>query len=165
MNDPAFLRKRTEAILTEDHMDNAAISSRGMKADRKTFHFLIDAWAFSGEMDSTDQAIALINKMEELATMDMSLIPDVRSYTKVINAIARSNTPQSGEMADEIFEKMVYLWQSGINPTVKPNTFTYTAVVEAHAEQHRVSARSSGGAPATSPGSGAPGGAPGPMTG
>ena len=132
MNDPAFLRKRTEAILTEECM-NSALSSRGMKADRKTFHFLIDAWAFSGEVDSTDQAIALIHKMEDLAATDMSLIPDVRSYTKVINAIARSNSPQSGEMADEIFEKMVYLWQSGINPTVKPNTFTYTAVVEAHA--------------------------------
>lgn len=133
MKDPAFLRKRTEKILTEDHIDNASISSRGMKADRKTFHFLIDAWAFSNEEDATDQAIALIHKMEELANADASLVPDVRSYTKVINAIARSNSPSSGEMADEFLDKMNYLWQSGMNPTVKPNTFTYTAVVEAHA--------------------------------
>lgn len=133
MRDPAFLRKRTETILADEHNDNAAISSRGMKVDRKTFHFLIDAWAFSGEVDAAEQAINLLHKMEDLAVEDPALLPDVRSYTKAINAIARSRSPQSGQMADEIMDKMVHLFQSGMNPTVKPNTFTYTAAVEAHA--------------------------------
>lgn len=136
MQDPAFLRKRSDQILAA--RDNGAMSSRGMKADRKTFHFLLDAWAFSGEVDAAEQAMALLNRMEELAAVDASLLPDVRSYTKVINAISRAAAANSGsahsvDLADQVFDKMNYLYQSGINPTAKPNTFTYTAMVEAHA--------------------------------
>lgn len=155
MADPAFLRKRTERLLSISSMAPAAadepttISSKGMKVDRKTFHFLIDAWAFSGEVDAAEKANALLQKMEELdasqqqqaaaAADDPQAIiatnkiqPDVRSYTKVINAIARAAKPHSGQMAEAILEKMVELHQSGRNLRAKPNTFTYTAVVEAH---------------------------------
>ena len=117
-----------------------------MKVDRKTFHFLIDAWAFSGEMDAADQALALLQKMEELyegqqqqqfdgdqPNTSNCIQPDVRSYTKVINAISRTATPHAGEMAEEIMDKMMNLYESGQNLQAKPNTFTYTAVVEAHA--------------------------------
>ncbi|CAB9519362.1 Pentatricopeptide repeat-containing protein [Seminavis robusta] len=146
MGDPAFLRKRTEKLLALDttttfggdsqsHNRNT-ISSRGMKVNRNTFHFLIDAWAFSGELDATTQAMALLKKMEQLSFTGggmASVIPDVRSYTKVMNAMARSATPRAGEMAHEILDKMNYLYQSGENVAVHPNTFTYTAVVEAYA--------------------------------
>jgi pentatricopeptide repeat protein len=145
MGDPAFLRKRTEKLLrlpTDAALDNNSgndphtiISSRGMKGNRNTFHFLIDAWAFSGEMDAAEQAIALLHKMEELSytIMPSTIQPDVRSYTKVINAISRSASPNAGEMAEDMLDKMNYLYHSGENLAVKPNTFTYTAVVEAHA--------------------------------
>ena len=146
MADTAFLRKRTEKFLALPSIpplaaDEPTISSRGMKVDRKTFHFLIDAWAFSGEEDAAEQASALLHKMEDLYQGQQhanhhpahNIQPDVRSYTKVINAIARTASPRSGEMAEEILDKMINLYQSGQNLQVKPNTFTYTAVVEAHA--------------------------------
>lgn len=150
MEDTAFLRKRTETLLalSSDIMsEDETISSRGMKVDMKTFHFLMDAWAFSGEDDAAEQAAALLSKMEQLfvestnhqlnhdhTNNNVSIIrPDVRSYTKVINAISRTASPQAGQWAEDILEKMMHLYQSGINPAAKPNTYTYTAVVEAHA--------------------------------
>lgn len=142
MGDTAFLRKRTDKLLAlstaSTNLSQDGIS-KGMKIDRKTFHFLIDSWAFSGEMDAAEQAIALLHKMEELyagevdSTNSHHIRPDVRTYTKVINAISRSVMPQAGQMAEEMLQTMRDLYQSGTNLAVKPNTFTYTAVAEAHA--------------------------------
>lgn len=103
-----------------------------MRINRKTFHFLIDSWAFSGELDAADQALSLLQRMEDLTQDDDSsyehLAPDVRSYTKAMNAIARSPTKAmaAGQEAEELLAKMR-------SREIQPNTYTYTAVVEAHA--------------------------------
>jgi len=149
MGDLGFLRKRTDSLLTSTYhlpatvnMDGSEHQSedlvRRFKKDKKTFHFLMDAWAFSGEEDSVDQAVSLLNRMEELSqevgSMTSHLIrPDVRSYTKVINAIARSAQPSSGEMAENILKKMEEKCLAGENWALRPNTHTYTAAAEAHA--------------------------------
>lgn len=168
MSDTAFLRKRTAELLrvtaaavasdqnTESPSITTAasttadttsdkttadlhISRRGsMKVDRKTFHFLMDAWAFSGELDAADQAMALLQRMEEMHrssnSASNSIRPDVRSYTKVINAISRSYSREdAGAWAEDMLNKMESLYLSGENDSVKPNTFTYTAVIEAYA--------------------------------
>ncbi len=160
MSDTAFLRKRTAELLRvtaaaapgipdidgnsvnspdSDMTADLPISRRGsMKVDRKTFHFLMDAWAFSGELDAADQAMALLQRMEELhrssTTSSNTIRPDVRSYTKVINAISRSfSREDAGEWAEGMLDKMESLYKSGENDSVKPNTFTYTAVIEAYA--------------------------------
>ena len=159
MGDTAFLRKRTSELLrvtSKEHLAdlntvslsdtaNATIDgvtanvnamdvplSGGMKVGRKTFNFLIDAWAFSGEMDAADQALELLARMEELSDY-ARISPDVRSYTKVINAVSRSMRPDAGEIAENLLDKMEHLSSSGANPSAKPNTFTYTAVIEAYA--------------------------------
>jgi pentatricopeptide repeat protein len=138
MNDTSFLRKRTANLLrlTADDFNNknsglSNLSSRRMKADRKTFHFLMDAWAFSPEMDSADQALRLLDRMEELAVNVPHVGPNVRSYTKAINAISRSTDIDAGIDAEYILDKMIFLGSTNLE--VKPNTRTYTAVIEAHA--------------------------------
>lgn len=147
MGDTAFLRKRTTDLLrvtsgeflsnTSDMESNHNNSlSRRMKVGRKTFNFLIDAWAFSGELDAADHALRLLERMEFLQDCSPDFIssaPDVRSYTKVINAISRSARPDAGDIAEEILNKMEYLYSSGANLSAKPNTFTYTTVIEAYA--------------------------------
>lgn len=138
MADTNFLRKRTTSLLELAQSDkyDAALSSRGMKVERKTFNFLIDAWAFSGEEDAAVQALNLLKCMEEMGRSNPLLKPDVRSYTKVINAISRSGNLNAGEDADRILTSMESMYNSG-DVTVKPNTFTYTAVMEAHANSGR----------------------------
>jgi len=141
MGDTQFLRKRTDELLRTTVMDNLdsdgkfIMPSGGLKVKTKTFHFLIDAWAFSGEVDAADQALTLLDRMEELEDVKCcsNVKPNVRSYTKAINAVARSNRYDAGDIADGILEKMEYLSSSGANAMAKPNSFTYTAVIEAHA--------------------------------
>ena len=162
MGDTAFLRKRTTELLrvtSKEHLaflNTVSLSdttnttadgvvvveanvnamdvplSGGMKVGRKTFNFLIDAWAFSGEMDAGDQTLELLARMEELSDY-ARISPDVRSYTKVINAVSRSMRADAGEIAENLLDKMEQLSSSGANPSAKPNTFTYTAVIEAYA--------------------------------
>jgi hypothetical protein len=138
IGDMAFLRKRTADLLKITAVEGYErgcndILGRKMRIDKKTFNWLIDSWAFSGELDAADKAYALLLRMEELGASDSGIRPDVRSYTKVINAISRSAGPDCGEKADKLLSKMESLYLSGKNEAAKPNTFTYTAVIEAYA--------------------------------
>eukprot|EP00977_Amphora_coffeiformis_P007292 scaffold1581_cov169-Amphora_coffeaeformis.AAC.28 len=137
MADASFLRKRTANLIkvtAADHENKEILVLGGsMKIDKKTFHFLLDAWAFSGEPDAVPQATRLVERMEDLRSRHNKISPDVRSYTKLINAISRSGELDAGEKAEQILHKMDMLYQTGSNPDVKPNTYTYTAVIEAHA--------------------------------
>ena len=127
MSDAAFLRKRTAQLLHGE-------TSKKHKMHRKTFHWLMDAWAFSGEWDAADNAAALLLRMEELHDMGEEAIgPDVRSYTKVMNAISRSGQPDAGILAEQLFAKMETSALSGKNIAAQPNSFTYTALMEAYA--------------------------------
>ncbi|KAG7359010.1 PPR: pentatricopeptide repeat domain containing protein [Nitzschia inconspicua] len=153
MGDIAFLRKRTSDILqltspehlastsftadahSDDHQPMLSFNRGGMKVEVNTFNFLIDGWAFSGELDAADQALRLLERMEELYYQhpDLKICPDVRSYTKTINALSRSMRPDAGDLAESILDKMEYVSNNGENVDAKPNTYTYTAVIEAHA--------------------------------
>jgi len=146
MKDVSFLRKRTANLLKVtssenylSHQQNDSQSntiSRGMKVNLNTFNFLIDGWAFSGEIDSVDKAMILLGRMEEMHSnygTESPVRPDVRSYTKVINALSRSNRPDSGDLAEHLLNKMEHVSMNGENPSAKPNTHTYTAAIEAHA--------------------------------
>jgi hypothetical protein len=138
-NDPVFLRKRTASLLAlpnanvdDGHPNgsngNSNGGSKGFKPDKKTFHYLMDAWAFSSEPDAADMAIALLRQMEVLEGVE----PDVRSYTKAMNALARSNAPNAGERAASMFRQMAFT-SSTRGLSVHPNAHSYTAVIEAYA--------------------------------
>ena len=150
MADIAFLRKRTSDILHSTAAEQLAqsdfvdgeegsehqpltLTRGGMKVEVGSFNFLIDGWAFSKESDAADQAIRLLDRMEDLyhQSPGLRICPDVRSYTKVINAISRSKRPDGGELAESILNKMEYISSNGENVHAKPNTHTYTAAIEA----------------------------------
>lgn len=142
MGDTPFLRKRTAHLLRMTSMcyengkgPHDIILGPKMKVDQKTFNWLIDSWAFSGELDAADKANALLTRMEKLdspTSIFDGIRPDVRSYTKVMNAISRSGRLDSGPMAKKMIDRMENLYFSGRNVAAKPNTFTYTALVEAY---------------------------------
>ena len=149
MKDISFLRKRTSTLLEvtapENYLSQQDVQepphqqphlSRGMKININTFNFLIDGWAFSGEPDACDKAMILLDRMEEMYFNygnDSPVCPDVRSFTKVINALSRSKRKDSANLAEQLLYKMERLAESGENPTAKPNTYTYTAAIEARA--------------------------------
>jgi len=147
MKDISFLRKRTSNLLKVTAPENYSSGqeepphqqvhlSRGMKINVKSFNFLIDGWAFSGEPDGCDKAMTLLDRMEEMYYSygeNSPVCPNVRSYTKVINALSRSKRKDSANLAEQLLYKMERLAESGENPSAKPNTFTYTAAIEAQA--------------------------------
>lgn len=130
--DPEFLRKRTETLLRKTNGDISSINLGGsLKVDKRTFDWLIDAWSYSNEADASENALALLSRMEELREMDI-LAPNVKSYTKAINAIARSGREKAGEQAEGILNRMIED-ESVYGAEVRPNTFTYTYVIDAYA--------------------------------
>ena len=146
MADPIFLQKRTETLLRmtspeNDIMDSVSLGNVGggnMKVDKRTFDWLIDAWAYSGTDHAVEYAMRLLKRMEHFkdrATMggdesdDYELYPDVKTYTKVINAIANSGKEDAGEQAEAILNRMIDM----NDPLTMPNTYTYTNVIDAYA--------------------------------
>lgn len=136
MTDPDFLRKRTEALLrtTEgsyNYRGNLCLGGN-LRVDKRTFNWLIDAWSYAGVDDATDHALAILSRMEELRGADdgpSNLTPDAKSYTKVINVIARSGRKDAGEKAERLLRRMTRDGDEDLRPTA----LTYTYVIDAHA--------------------------------
>lgn len=136
MAEPDFLRKRTERLnvhvlrMTKGGYDDSELDTGTLKVEKNTFDWLIDAWSYSGEYDAAKHALSLLSRMEELRDLNIAGVsPDVKSYTKVINAVARSGWKDAGEQAEEILERMIHDTQHDL----RPNTYTYTYVIDAHA--------------------------------
>jgi len=146
MADPTFLQKRTETLLRMTSPENIVIDSMSlgnvgggnMKVDKRTFDWLIDAWAYSGTDHAVEYAMRLLKRMEHFkdrVTMgdddsdNYELCPDVKTYTKVINAIANSGMEDAGEQAEAILNRMIDM----NDPSTMPNTYTYTNVIDAYA--------------------------------
>jgi len=144
-----FLLKRTanllhttspEYIASTDHLstpDSTTMTKKYKKADRRTFHWLMDSWAFSGELEGADKALSLLRRMEAIADTHPHLAPDVRSYSKLINAYAKSGRKDAGDKAHSILSAMLQHPQiqhsTTTNNNTTPNTFLYTSVLEAYA--------------------------------
>jgi pentatricopeptide repeat protein len=155
MQDIEFLRKRTNDLMKVTEImlqNNGNLKEEGgeapelslgrqMKVDKKTFHFLLDGWAFSNQEDAPDQAKKLLSRMVDLSRINnkyhqLDMQPDVRSYTKTINAIARHASPDAGHESEAILLNLKDSYQNQPNPEaaalLKPNSYTYTAVIQAH---------------------------------
>lgn len=142
MSDPVFLRKRTQTLLRvtsvnydTDHNLSLSLSNngKGLKVDKKTFDWLIDAWAHSGQKDSSQMALSLLERMEDLRDLALyggwgeaaKVTPDAKTFTKVVNAISRSGRSDAGERAETVLKSME-------RNNIRPNTLTYTYVVDAY---------------------------------
>jgi len=146
--DRNFLRKRTanllhitspEYLASNEHLTtpkSTKLTKKWKKADRRTFHWLMDSWAFSGQREGVHQALSLLQRMESIAPTHSHLAPDVRSYSKLINAYAKSDRKDAGEKAHSVLNAMLELpppSSSTDHNTVTPDTFLYTSVLEAYA--------------------------------
>jgi len=132
LSDPVSLRKRTDALLSDDDDSHR---HQDPKADKKTFHRLIDAWARCSRHDSADMALRLLRRMEYLHNQqsnndDNQLIvaPTVKTYNKVLRAVSYSQHPDAGRIASDLLNEMK---QQSHQRNLTPNTMTYTHVIDA----------------------------------
>jgi len=152
-----FLHRKTTQLLRLTSVDTAdpynvefinreEINSSNLRVNKKTFSWLIDAWRI--KPGGAAHAESLLKRLEEMDERNArasgfglepttSFTPDVRIFTKVIHALARSGQTNAGEKAEGILTRMEHLADTGKNPSAKPNTHTYTAVIEAYANSEQ----------------------------
>jgi hypothetical protein len=104
------------------------------KPDTHAITFVISAWAKSGDRDAGEKAEALLDWMIELyeETRDESFKPNPLTWNAVINAWAKSRVFGKANRAKRVLDRMVKLYEAD-KEAAKPNTFVYTAVVNAAA--------------------------------
>ncbi|CAB9528925.1 Pentatricopeptide repeat-containing protein [Seminavis robusta] len=97
-----------------------------------SFNCTIHAWAKSNHPKSSERALELLQEMERQSSQEpdsFSLRPTARTYTSVINALAKNGKAQ---MAEEMLLKMHRAADKG-NSLLMPNWLTYNAVIDAWA--------------------------------
>ncbi len=101
-----------------------------------TYNSCLNAWAKSDTRQAAPRAHALLQRMLEASLNDPTAVkPNRTSFNTVINAYARfsrydANAP---EKAEELMNLMYDLYYSGRLETVKPDTVTYTSLINAWA--------------------------------
>ena len=100
------------------------MKEQGLRPDVFTYTSLIDVYAKQGTMEATEKARLILVEMEQeyQETGSREIKPNVRTYTSVINAIAR--TRKNPEGAKAILDRMV-------DANVQPDVVCYNAVINA----------------------------------
>lgn len=104
------------------------------KPNTQAITLVIDCWAKSGSRDAGEKAEALLDWMIELyrETNDESFKPNPVTWNAAVNAWAKSRVFGKASRAKGVLDRMVSMYESD-KEGAKPNTFIYTAVVNAAA--------------------------------
>lgn len=121
-----------EKLLSEMHRLNE-LGDRHVKPNVVTYGAVIDAYAKSGERGAAARADTLLANMIHLHQMDpitnADLQPNTYVFNTVINCWAKSKEPDAASKAEEMLVAMGRLHTGGV-PNLKPDAFTYTAVID-----------------------------------
>jgi hypothetical protein len=106
------------------------IQSHHMNPDRNTFHYIMDTWSKSRDMDAPKQVVQLMQLMQQ----KYSIQPDTLSYNIYIDTVAYGTIRNSGissctdriEQINEIYKEME------LCPTATPNTRTINSILHAY---------------------------------
>jgi hypothetical protein len=104
------------------------------KPNTQAITLVIDCWAKSGNREAGQKAESLLNWMIDIYenTKDISFKPNPVTWNAVVNAWAKSRVFGKAIRAKQVLDRMVNLYEAN-HEEAKPNTFVYTAVVNAAA--------------------------------
>lgn len=104
------------------------------KPNTQAVTLVIDCWAKSGTNDAGEKAEALLDWMIGLyeETKDESFKPNQLTWNAAVNAWAKSRVFGKANRAKDVLDRMVKIYEMDAEEA-KPNTFVYTAVVNAAA--------------------------------
>jgi hypothetical protein len=97
--------------------------------DIVAYSVALDAISQNVNSGSVEKALALLNEMEERSKNGSILKPNAIAYTKVIKTILKSNSPDVGNMAEKVLDKMEERCRDGDFST-NPDCYTYTFVIQ-----------------------------------
>jgi len=125
--DIKFLVKRTNQIISHEPLSPSSKTDKSGEEQRitiQTFHWLMDAWAKSLHPAAPEHSLSLLNSMKEYG-----LSPTTKTMTKVILAYAKCG--RGGQRAKEVMDNILEDFKDV--EEIRPNAFSYTAVLEAFA--------------------------------
>eukprot|EP00559_Dactyliosolen_fragilissimus_P009061 CAMPEP_0184868762 /NCGR_PEP_ID=MMETSP0580-20130426/31695_1 /TAXON_ID=1118495 /ORGANISM="Dactyliosolen fragilissimus" /LENGTH=661 /DNA_ID=CAMNT_0027369863 /DNA_START=315 /DNA_END=2301 /DNA_ORIENTATION=+ len=116
-------------------------------ADVISYNAVIHAWARCGIEEAAENAETILRRMEAQVTNAMEhnsklsqqkhdrnfIRPNMRTYSSVIDAWSRSNHPSAAQRAQSILDEMETLYATTKDPSIQPNTISYSTVINAHA--------------------------------
>jgi pentatricopeptide repeat protein len=113
---------------TEALMD--ALVNCNMEADSATYSAVIHAWAKQGDFKRAEAK--LVEMCDNYRRGNENLKPDEKSFSVVLDGIAKSRTLHAGKQAEKLL-KLMWLMKGNGKFNVKPNKFCYSAVMNAWA--------------------------------
>lgn len=139
-NDPEdYTMSQQQQQHTNGRMPGGGGGGKKLRVNIRTFNWLIDSWRMNPNGLGATNAELLLLRLEEIHEREQSMNgnkafePDVRIFTKVINTMARSDSPGAAQRSEQMLRRMQNLYESGRNKAAKPNALTYTAVIEGYA--------------------------------
>lgn len=107
---------------------------RFISPDTPIYNALLDCWAKSGSKEASKRAEEILQTMltRYQETGDLSVKPNVRTYTTIIDILAKGKTKGNTEKAMMILDEMERLCESGDTDSC-PNVQTYTAAINCFA--------------------------------
>lgn len=131
--EPMALNRAFEIFETMKRLDRDNPDGR-YRPDAVTYTTIINVLAKQGEnKEASEKAIDLLVELEGSynRTMDRSLKPNIRTYTAVIHAIARSR--KEPERAEQILHRLEEQYRTTGDRDFQPDTVLYDAVLNAFA--------------------------------
>lgn len=116
--------------------ENSSDSTSSVKPNLICFNTVVNAWAKTKGRQSADNALRLMEKMEELSKLGeyRDVYPDTITYSSVISAFARSGREDAGCRAEELLERSINLYHDG-KVNLRPDSMTFCSVLDALAKQ------------------------------
>jgi pentatricopeptide repeat protein len=99
------------------------------RADQRTIHTVVDAWASSLDPDALDRAFEVVSIMGTHPKCK-HLQPNLYIFNGLLKCVALSGRKDAWQKAEKILEAMDLLSLEG-NTEVKPDAFSYTLAVKA----------------------------------
>lgn len=137
--------RRAERLLNDMTSKYSSTGDPDYKPDATTYTSVIDAYAKVGDAAASERAESLLNRVERMynETGDADIKPNYRTYTAVIGGWANTRKDDGApHRAEEILRRMEALHAESVKKgeriggregSVKPNSRTYTSVINAWA--------------------------------
>jgi pentatricopeptide repeat protein len=99
------------------------------RPDSFSYSSLIKAWVKSNVIGYEEKCLGILDWMEQQQVVGMNRIV----YNEVIRAFGRSTRSDAGDMAEEVFKRLLTRYEESRDREMKPDKFSYMALVNAFA--------------------------------
>lgn len=126
------LVENAEKLLKEME-ENAEDSSSRISPNAYTYNCVIFCYTWSNMEHKDDKALAMLEKMKEMAETNSFCRPDCTTYNAVMNCITKSNNPSAPYKVEALMEELIEIYKSTGQASMRPTNRSFNACVNAWA--------------------------------